>query len=72
MIDRETSIKRLVEQAQDVIGQLGSRFSDTRDKVMQESKSLLSSTRSLIREYPLLTIASAFGIGYLMVRLFRR
>jgi ElaB/YqjD/DUF883 family membrane-anchored ribosome-binding protein len=66
------SVKHLVEQGQDKVGELKTKFFDVKDRVMTEGSSLLSSSRAWIRDNPLMAIGIAFGVGYFGMRIFRR
>ena len=55
-----------------VVGVLGERAQEVVDRVKQHLAPVDSWIRTMARERPLLTLAGAAGLGYLVGRLIRR
>lgn len=65
------SVKNLVEQGQERAANLKDRAIDVKDQAMSKGSDLLDSATSAIKAHPLKSVAIAFGVGYVGMRLFR-
>ena len=62
----------IVEQGSERVGHLKSRVVEVKDQAMAKGNVYLDRTSELIRANPLKSVAIAFGIGFIGMRLFRR
>lgn len=66
------SVRGMVDHGQERMHQLKDKVSDVKQQAMSRSSEYLERVAELIRANPLKSIAIAFGVGYLGMRLFRR
>ena len=65
------SVKNLVDQGQERAAQIKERVIDVKDQAMSRGSDLLETATETIKAHPLKSVAVAFGIGYIGMRLFR-
>jgi len=65
------SVKNLVEQGQERAAQLKDRAIDVKDQAMSRGSDFLDTATTAIKANPLKSVAIAFGVGYIGMRLFR-
>jgi ElaB/YqjD/DUF883 family membrane-anchored ribosome-binding protein len=63
---------RIVDQGSEKVDQIKHRVVDAKDQAMARGSAFLDQATSLIRANPLKSVAIAFGVGYIGMRLFRR
>jgi ElaB/YqjD/DUF883 family membrane-anchored ribosome-binding protein len=75
----DQKIDTLKEKAKDFVGQgsekvehLKTRVVEVKDQAMAKGNAFLDNATTMIRANPLKSIAIAFGVGYIGMRLFRR
>ena len=66
------SMKGVVDQGAQKVDALKSRLIDVKDEAITRGNDLLSHTTSLIKNHPLKSVALAFGVGFIGMRLLRR
>lgn len=64
-------VKNLVEQGEEKAAAIKDRVIEVKDQAMERGNALLDRSTDYIKENPLKSVAIAFGIGYLAMRLFR-
>ncbi len=64
--------KDIVEEGGEKVEQLKSRVVDIKDKAMARGSAFLDRVTDMIKANPLRSVAIAFGVGYIGMRLFRR
>jgi ElaB/YqjD/DUF883 family membrane-anchored ribosome-binding protein len=67
---------RITERAQQAVGQISSRVHDVADRLgsedwMAQRDELMESTRSYVREHPMMALGIAAGVGFLLSRMLR-
>jgi len=65
-------VKHLVEQGQEKAGEIKHAIVGAKDKVMSTGSSFIASARNLIVDHPFAAVGTAFGVGYVAMRIFRR
>ena len=65
-------VKHLVEQGQEKAGDIKNAIVGAKDKVMSTGSSFISGARNLIVDHPFAAVGTAFGVGYVAMRIFRR
>lgn len=63
---------RLVEEGSEKVDQIKHRVVDVKDQAMARGGHFLDQTTSFIQANPLKSVAIAFGVGYIGMRIFRR
>jgi ElaB/YqjD/DUF883 family membrane-anchored ribosome-binding protein len=66
------TMKGVVEQGSQKVDAIKTKVVEIKDQAVSRGGDLLSSTASLIKAHPIKSVAVAFGVGYLGMRLFRR
>ena len=66
------NVKGLVEQGQDKVHDLKTKATEIKDQAVQKGGAFLDQTRENIRMHPLAAVGIAFGVGYVLMRIFRR
>lgn len=66
------SMKGVVDQGAQRVDQIKSRLIDVKDEAVARGGDLLTQATNLIKEHPLKSIAIAFGVGFIGMRLLRR
>jgi ElaB/YqjD/DUF883 family membrane-anchored ribosome-binding protein len=64
--------KGFVDQGQEKVEQIKSRVVEVKDQAMAKGNAFLDRATEMIRANPLKSVAIAFGVGYIGMRLFRR
>lgn len=64
--------KGFVEQGSDKVDELKTRVVEAKEQVMARGGAFLDRATALIKANPLKSVAIAFGVGYLGMRIFRR
>lgn len=64
--------KDIVEQGSEKVDQLKHRVVEVKDQAMARGNAFIDNLISLIKAHPIKSIAVAFGVGYLGMRLVRR
>jgi ElaB/YqjD/DUF883 family membrane-anchored ribosome-binding protein len=62
----------IVEQGSEKVDQLKHRVVEVKDQAVARGSAFLDDVTALIKANPLKSIAIAFGVGYIGMRLFRR
>ncbi len=65
-------IKDLGDEASEKLKDFEKKHHEDLDRVRKESKKVMQEAEIFIRKYPMLSIFSAFGFGYLMGKLMRK
>jgi len=65
-------VKGLVDQGEEKVGRIKTRVIDVKDQAVTRGSAVLDKTTDFIKANPLKSVAIAFGIGYIGMRLFRR
>jgi len=65
------SVKNLVEQGEEKANAIKHRVIEVKDQAMDRGNAVLDKSTDYIKENPLKSVAIAFGIGYVAMRLFR-
>ncbi|MBA3819168.1 MAG: hypothetical protein H0X17_09775 [Deltaproteobacteria bacterium] len=63
------SVQGLVDQGSETVDAIKNRVSDVTDTVKEGGTAALDRTTSFIQENPLKSLAIAFGVGYLAMRI---
>ena len=63
---------RLVEEGSEKVDQIKHRVVDAKDQAMARGGQFLDQCTSFIQANPLKSVAIAFGVGYIGMRIFRR
>ncbi|HET9621646.1 MAG TPA: hypothetical protein VFP84_09785 [Kofleriaceae bacterium] len=66
------SMKGVVDQGAQRVDALKSRLIDVKDEAVSRGGDLLGQATNLIKTHPMKSIAIAFGVGFLAMRLIRR
>ena len=66
------SMRNLVDAGGERAGHIKNRAIDAKDKVLESGEEYVGKLGKLIKNHPFATIAIAFGIGYVAVRMMRR
>jgi ElaB/YqjD/DUF883 family membrane-anchored ribosome-binding protein len=61
-----------VDQGSEKVSQIKERVVDVKDRAMERGNVYLDRVTEMIKENPIRSVAIAFGIGYIGMRLFRR
>ncbi len=64
--------KDFVDQSSGKVEDIKNRVVDVKDKAMARGSAFLDQATDLIKANPLKSVAIAFGVGYIGMRLFRR
>lgn len=64
--------KDIVDQGSEKVEQLKTRVVEVKDQAMAKGNALLDNVTTMVRANPLKSVAIAFGVGYLGMRIFRR
>jgi ElaB/YqjD/DUF883 family membrane-anchored ribosome-binding protein len=64
--------KDIVDQGNETVDQIKHRVVEVKDQAMAKGNAFIDDVTSLIKANPLKSIAIAFGVGYIGMRLFRR
>ena len=64
--------KDFVDQGSEKVDQIKHRVVEVKDQAMARGNAFLDNVTSLVKANPLKSVAIAFGIGYIGMRLFRR
>jgi len=64
-------IKGLVDAGQDKLNDVKESLIEAKDKVADRAQGFANTLREQIKARPLATVAVAFGIGYVVMRIFR-
>jgi ElaB/YqjD/DUF883 family membrane-anchored ribosome-binding protein len=67
---------RITERAQQAMGQISSRVHDVAERLgsedwMAQRDELMESTRTYVREHPMMALGIAAGVGFLLSRMLR-
>jgi len=65
-------MKGVVDQGAHKVDAIKSKLIDVKDEAISRGGDLFTRTTKLIKAHPLKSIAIAFGVGYIAMRLFRR
>lgn len=65
------SVKNLVEQGEEKATAIKERVIEVKDQAMDRGNAMLDKSTDYIKENPLKSVAIAFGIGYIAMRIFR-
>lgn len=68
----KSTVKTLVDDGKERADALRTRAVDVKDAVVENGGELLNRANAFIKENPIVAIAAAFGIGYIVVRMIRR
>lgn len=68
----KSSVKNLVDAGGERAGQLKTKAIDVKDAVVENGGIYVNRAGSLIKENPIIAIAGAFVVGYIVVRMLRR
>jgi ElaB/YqjD/DUF883 family membrane-anchored ribosome-binding protein len=66
------SMKGMVDQGAQRVDAIKSKLIDVKDEAVSRGGDLVSQATSLIKSHPLKSIAIAFGVGFVAMRLIRR
>ena len=64
--------KDIVDQGSEKVDQIKHRVVEVKDQAMARGNAFLDNVTSLVKANPLKSVAIAFGLGYIGMRLFRR
>ncbi len=64
--------KGIVEQGQEKVGELKTKVVEAKEQVMARGGAFLDRATAMIKANPLKSVAIAFGVGYIGMRIFRR
>jgi ElaB/YqjD/DUF883 family membrane-anchored ribosome-binding protein len=65
-------VKGLVDQGADKVDQLRSRAMDVKQQAFDRGNAMVDRASTYIKANPIKSVAIAFGVGYIGMRLFRR
>ena len=65
-------VKGLVDQGTQRVGEIKDKVVEVKDQAMSRGGAILDRTTDFIKANPLKSVAVAFGVGYVGMRLFRR
>ena len=68
----KSTVKELVDAGGERAGQIRTKAIDVKDAVVENGGVALNRAGTFIKENPIVAIAAAFGIGYIVVRMLRR
>ena len=68
----KSTVKGLVDEGSERAGQLRTKAVDVKDAVFENGEAAFNRAAAFIKENPIVAIAAAFGIGYIVVRMLRR
>jgi ElaB/YqjD/DUF883 family membrane-anchored ribosome-binding protein len=63
------SVQTLVDQGSETIGQIKSRVAEVTDEARTKSNEVYQRTSELVKDHPLKSLAIAFGVGYVAMRI---
>jgi len=66
-----SDVEDRIDSLKDSAAQIKDRVIEVKDEAMDRGNALLDSGTEYIKENPLKSVAIAFGIGYIAMRLFR-
>lgn len=66
------NVRGLVDQGHEKVDQIKHRVIEVKDQAVTKGNAYLDRTTDFIKTNPLKSVAIAFGIGYVGMRLFRR
>jgi ElaB/YqjD/DUF883 family membrane-anchored ribosome-binding protein len=65
------SVKGLVEQGHDKVNAIKDAASDLQHKVTDGGGKAIDNASKLIKDHPFAAVGIAFGVGYILMRMFR-
>lgn len=65
-------MKGLVDQGADKVDEIRNRAMDVKQQVFDRGNAVVDRTTTYIKANPIKSVAIAFGVGYIGMRLFRR
>ena len=68
----KSTVKGLVDDGKERADALRTKAYDVKDAVVENSGEIFNRANAFIKENPIVAIAAAFGIGYIVVRMLRR
>lgn len=68
----KSTVKNLVDDGKHRADALRTKAFDVKDAVVENSGEVFNRANAFIKENPIVAIAAAFGIGYIVVRMLRR
>lgn len=68
----KSTVKTLVDDGKERAGQIRTKAIDVKDAVVENGGEIFNRANAFIKENPIVAIAAAFGIGYIVVRMLRR
>lgn len=68
----KSTVKGLVDAGNERAGQIRTKAIDVKDAVVENGGEIFNRANTFIKENPIVAIAAAFGIGYIVVRMLRR
>jgi ElaB/YqjD/DUF883 family membrane-anchored ribosome-binding protein len=66
------SVRNLVDAGGERAGQLKNRAIDAKDSIVENSGVAIRKVSDLVKEHPIASIAIAFGVGYIAIRMLRK
>ena len=68
----KSTVKNLVDDGKERADALRTKAFDVKDRVVENGGEVFNRANAFIMENPIVAIAAAFGIGYIVVRMLRR
>jgi ElaB/YqjD/DUF883 family membrane-anchored ribosome-binding protein len=68
----KSTVKNLVDDGKQRADALRTKAFDVKDAVVENGGEVFNRANAFIKENPIVAIAAAFGIGYIVVRMLRR
>lgn len=65
------SVKNLVEQGEEKANAIKERVIEVKDQAMDRGNAFLDRSTDFIKANPIKSVAIAFGVGYVLMRIFR-
>ena len=68
----KSTVRNLVDAGKERGGEIRSKASDVKDAVVENGGEVLDRANAFIKENPIVAVAAAIGIGYIVIRMLRR
>jgi len=68
----KSTVRNLVDDAKERGGEIRSKAIDVKDAVVENGGEVFNRANAFIKENPIVAVAAAIGIGYIVVRMLRR
>jgi ElaB/YqjD/DUF883 family membrane-anchored ribosome-binding protein len=68
----KSSVRNLVDAGGERAGQIKNKAIDVKDAFVENGSAALNRAGELIKQHPIVAVGLAFGVGYIVVRMFKK